>query len=154
MKDSAGNSLISTATNFPINNQVLTGLKVDSSLDITSVTAPTIGDYVAGQTIQFRVYTATNLNLTGGSSQPAKLQVNVGDKQFYATYDVLQADNDNTLDFTYLVGEGRVGGSPVMREITSLGSNLTLLDANGTNLFLLVDNVPSFANIRVDYSVL
>lgn len=41
-----------------------------------------------------------------------------------------------------------------MREITSLGSNLTLLDANGTNLFLLVDNVPSFANIRVDYSVL
>jgi len=144
--DLAGNKI------YGINQTIAFGnVKVDSGLDITSVTTPSAGDYAAGNTIRFKLNTVSNIQVGTDS----KLLVNVGDKSFYATYDITQSTSDNVLDFTYLVGEGRISGSPDMRQITSLeGTTMSLLDTSGNNLFLLVDGVGSLTNVKVDYSVL
>ena len=115
---------------------------------ITSVSVPTNGTYVAGQSLDFSVTLDEDVQLTSNGQSPSIL-VNLGNGQ--TALALLQSQTGNrTLTFRLTVEQGQLDTDGI-----TLGSSInlngaTLRDAAGNDANLTLNNVGDTSGINVD----
>ncbi|AWC68649.1 hypothetical protein CA606_20145 [Caulobacter vibrioides] len=142
LKDTTGNNADLTLNNVASTTAVLVDATAPS---VASVAAPSSGIYKAGATLDFTVVFDESITVTGAPKLALTLDTG---GTLDATY--LSGSGTNALVFRYTVQAGNADADGV-----ALGSSIalnggTLKDAAGNDAVLMLNNVGSTTNVRVD----
>ncbi|ARU00071.1 beta strand repeat-containing protein [Yoonia vestfoldensis] len=142
----AVNAALADSTDALLTPTEIQAIVAESALTIISVTAPSAGGYVTGDTLTFTVNTSNPTSVNTSDGTP-RLELTIGSNTEYATF--VSGSGTTGLTFSYTVKANDADSDGI--EVNSLAANGgTLKDAAGNNLNTTLSAISDTSAVFID----